>query len=56
MLKNGNWNIQDILLTQSLLQESRMGLIAKQAQRLMLIIPLTPRLEQEHNPGYSSYH
>jgi hypothetical protein len=39
VLKNGNWNIQDILLAQFLLHESRMGLIAKHAQRSMLIIP-----------------
>jgi hypothetical protein len=32
---------QDILLVQSLLYESRMELIAKQAQRSMLIIPDT---------------
>jgi hypothetical protein len=38
VLKNGNWNMQDILPAQSPLYESRMRLIAKQAQRSMLII------------------
>jgi hypothetical protein len=41
VLKNGNWNIQDVLLAQSILQANCMGLIAKQAQQLMLIIPDT---------------
>jgi hypothetical protein len=42
VLKNRNGNKQDILLAQSLLHESRMGLITKQAQRSMPIIPQTP--------------
>jgi hypothetical protein len=37
-LKNGNWNIQDILLAQSHLHESRMRLIATRAQWSMLIV------------------
>jgi hypothetical protein len=42
VLKNGNWNIRDILLAQSLIQESRMGSMAKEAQRSVLIIPRHP--------------
>jgi hypothetical protein len=50
LLKNGNWNIQDIFLAQSLLHDSGMGFIAKQAQRSMLIIPdtLYVMLSQKH--------
>jgi hypothetical protein len=42
VLKNGNWNTQDTLLAQSLLHETRMRSIKKQAQRSMVIIPPIP--------------
>jgi hypothetical protein len=53
VLKNGNWNIQNILLAQFPLPESRIGLIAKQAQRSMLIISPTPCTSAANGAAYA---
>jgi hypothetical protein len=52
VLKNGNWNIQDILLAQSLLHERCLGLIAKQAQRSMRVIPVLKALKKDELHGF----